>query len=101
MATRETMPTKRHTPMPAARIAVISLSAAIRLSPRSTPTRTAMGMVMVKVLGKVKRKISPMLASDALSRTITPRMSVSGRMKRMKVKSAPPMRACEITSLRM
>jgi hypothetical protein len=101
MATRETIPTKRHTPMPAARIAVISLSAAIRLRPSNTPTSTAMGIVMVKVLGRVKRKISPMLASDALSRTITPRMSASGRMKRMKVNSAPPMRACEMTSLRM
>ncbi len=58
--------------MPAARMAVISLSAAIRLSPSNTPTSTAIGMVMVKLLGRVKRKISPTLASEALSRTTTP-----------------------------
>ena len=40
------------TPMPLARMAVTSLSAASRLSPIRMPTSTPIGMVMVKVGGK-------------------------------------------------
>ena len=45
--------TKLHTPMPEARIAVTSLSAARRLRPSSTPTSTAMGTENTNRLGSV------------------------------------------------
>ena len=51
--TMETMRTKSMAPMPAARMAVISLSAARRERPRRMPTSTAMGMVTLSVGGTV------------------------------------------------
>ena len=48
---------------------MISLSAASRLNPSSTPTRTDMGMVTLKRMGRVKRKISAALEKVALLRT--------------------------------
>jgi hypothetical protein len=47
-------------------MAMISLSAARRLKPSSTPTSTAMGMVTMKVLGSMKRKISKTLVKVEL-----------------------------------
>src|SRR5271156_107923 len=96
-----TTPTKLHTPMPAARMAVISLSAASRLSPSRMPTSTAMGMVTVNMLGSVRRKISTTVPRDALLRTTSSRRCGRSRMNNTKVKSAPPMKACESTSFRM
>jgi len=49
--------TKYPMPRPEARMAIISLSAARRLNPSSTPTSTAMGMVIMKKLGSMKRTI--------------------------------------------
>jgi hypothetical protein len=49
----ETMRTKLNAPMPQARMAVISLSEASRLSPSRMPASTAVGMVKVRVLGRV------------------------------------------------
>ena len=82
-------------------MAVISLSAARRLRPSSTPTSTAIGMVTVRVFGSVKRKIFSTLTSEELLWTTSARMRPRSRMKRMKVKSAPPRSAWEKTSLRM
>ena len=48
----ETMRTKSMAPRPAARMAVISLSAARRDRPRRMPTRTAMGMVHDEGVGQ-------------------------------------------------
>src|SRR5277367_2690313 len=101
METIATMPTKLHTPMPAARMAVISLSAASRLSPSRMPTSTAMGMVTVNMLGSVRRKISTTVPREALLRTTNSRRCGRSRMNNTKVKSAPPMKACESTSFRM
>ena len=55
-------------------MAMISLSAARRLSPSSTPTSTAMGMVTRKRLGSVKRKISAAFEKVELLRTTISRM---------------------------
>ena len=82
-------------------MAVISLSAARRLRPSSTPTSTAMGMVRLRVLGSMKRKILTTLPSEALLRAAISSSCPTYFMNRMKVKSAPPSRACEITSLQM
>jgi hypothetical protein len=49
----EMVQTNIPTPMPLARIAVTSLSAASRLSPTRIPTRTPIGKVMVNVVGRV------------------------------------------------
>jgi hypothetical protein len=49
----ETMRTKVKAPMPQARMAVTSLSAARRERPRRIPARTAVGRVTVSVLGRV------------------------------------------------
>jgi hypothetical protein len=101
MATSEAMRTKASTPIPEARMAVISLSAASRLSPSRMPTSTAMGMVTVKVFGSVKRNIWRTLTSDELLCTTRARIFARSRMKRMKVKRAPPRNAWERISLRM
>jgi hypothetical protein len=82
-------------------MAMISLSEARRLNPSSTPTSTAMGMVTLKVLGSVKRKISTTLVKVELLRTTISRMWGRSRMKRMKVKSAQPMSVWERISPRM
>ena len=88
-------------PRPEARMAMISLSEARRLRPSRMPTRTAMGMVTLKVLGRVKRKISITLVKVELLRTTISRMWLRSRMKRMKVKSAQPMSVWERISPRM
>ena len=82
-------------------MAIISLSAARRLSPSSTPTSTAMGMVTLKVLGNVKSRISITFVNVELLRTTISRMWGRSRMKSMKVKSAHPMSAWERISPRM
>ena len=82
-------------------MAMISLSAARRLRPSSTPTSTAMGMVTMKKLGSVKRKTSTTLAKVELLRTTISRMWGSSFMKRMKVKITHPMSAWERISPRM
>ena len=56
---------------------------------------------MVNVVGSVKRKISATLGSGALLRTINSSRRPKSRMKMMKVNSATPSRACELTSFRM
>ena len=53
MAKIEMARTNIPTPMPLARMAVTSLSAASRLSPTRMPTSTPMGKVMVNVVGSV------------------------------------------------
>ena len=89
------------TPMPPARIAVTSLSAASRLRPIRIPTSTAMGIVTVRAPGMVRKKISATLGSGALLRTTRSRMRSRSRRKITKVNTATPIRACESTSLRM
>jgi len=89
------------TPMPLARIAVTSLSAASRLSPTRIPTSTPIGKVMVNVVGRVKRKISATLGRGALLRTINSNSRPRSRIKMMKVNSATPSRAWEATSFKM
>ncbi len=64
-----TMRTKPHTPMPEARMAVTSLSAARRLRPRRIPTSTAMGIVTVKMSGSRARTIATTDPSAELFRT--------------------------------
>ena len=88
-------------PMPLARMAVTSLSAARRLSPTRMPTNTPIGKVMMKVVGSVKKKISATLGRGALLRTINSSSRPRSRMKMMKVNNAMPSRACELTSFRM
>ena len=95
------MRTKVPGPMPLARMAVTSLSAASRLSPIRIPTSTPMGMVTVSAPGMVRKKISATLGSGALLRTTTSRMRSRSRRKITKVNIATPIRACESTSLRM
>ena len=82
-------------------MATTSLSAASRLSPSSTPTSTAMGMVNMKKLGRVKTTTSTTLVKVELLRTTISRMCGSSFMKRMKVKSAQPMSVWERISPRM
>ena len=82
-------------------MAMISLSAASRLSPSSTPTSTAMGIVTLNRLGRVKRKISDALEKVELLRTTISRMWGRSGMNRMKVKSAQPMSVWESISPRM
>ena len=55
-------------------MAMISLSAASRLSPSSTPTSTDMGMVTLNRLGSVNRKISIAFENVELLRTTISRM---------------------------
>ena len=101
MAKIATERTNIPTPIPLARMAVTSLSAASRLSPTRMPTSTPIGSVMVKVAGSVKRKISATLGSGALLRTISSSSLPRSRMKMMKVNSTTPIRACEAISFRM
>ena len=101
METMETMRTKSSAPMPLARMAVISESAARRLRPRRMPTRTAMGMVRVRALGRMKTKMRRTSAREAESRTTSSRILPRSRMKSTKVKRTPPRRAWEVTSRRM
>jgi hypothetical protein len=82
-------------------MAVISESAARRLRPSSTPTSTAMGMLSSKVLGSMKRKSWRTVRALELLRTTISRISSSGFMKRMKVKSAQPSTEWEVISPRM
>ena len=90
MAMMEATRTKYQMPKPEARMAMISESAARRLRPSNTPTRTAMGMVTRKVLGRVKTKVCNTAVKLELLRTTISRMCSRSRMKRMKVKSAQP-----------
>ena len=88
-------------PSPEARMAMISLSAASRLRPSSMPHSTAIGIVTLKRLGSVKRKISATSVHVELLRTTTSRMCGSCGMNRMKVKSAQPISVRERISPRM
>jgi hypothetical protein len=88
-------------PILEARMAMISLSAARRLKPSSTPTSTAMGMVTMKKLGRVKRTICTTLVKEELLRTTISRMRGNSFMKRMKVKITHPISAWERISPRM
>ncbi len=101
MAKMATARTNIATPMPLARIAVTSLSAASRLSPTRMPTSTPIGRVMVKVAGSVNRKISATLGRGALLRTTSSSSRPRSRMKMTKVNSATPSRACAPISFRM
>ncbi len=60
-----------------------------------------MGMVTMKKLGSMKRTISITVVKVELLRTTISRMWGSSRMKRMKVKSAQPIRVWERISPRM
>ena len=60
-----------------------------------------MGMVTLKVLGSVRRRISITLLKVELLRTTISRMWGRSRMKRMKVKRAHPMTVWERISPRM
>ena len=82
-------------------MAMISLSAARRLRPSSTPTSTAMGMVTMKKLGSMKRITSRTLVNVELLRTTVSRIWGSSFMNRMKVKSAQPISVWERISPRM
>lgn len=86
-------------PIPLARMAVTSLSAANRLRPIRIPTSTPMGMVMVSAMGKVNRNISATLGRGALLRTTNSRIRPRSRMKMTKVNKAAPRAAWESTSL--
>ncbi len=101
MATMEATRTKYPMPRPDARMAMISLSAAKRLSPSRTPTSTAMGMVTLRVLGIVKSRISITLLKLELLRTTISNMCGKSFMNKMKVKSAQPMSVWERISPRM
>ena len=101
MANIDTTRTNMPAPIPLARIAVTSLSAANRLNPIRIPTSTPMGNVTMNVVGSVKRKISPTLGNGALFRTTSSSRRPRSRMKRIKVNSNTPSRACELTSFRM
>jgi hypothetical protein len=101
MATTEATRTKYQMPSPDARIAMISLSAARRLSPSKIPTSTAIGMVTLKVLGRLKTKISAIFSKLELFRTTASRMWFKSRMNRMNVNTAQPMRVYERISPRM
>ena len=92
-ATNATTPTKLQTPMPEARMAVISLSDARRLRPSRMPTSTAMGMVTVNMLGSIRRKIFAMTPIDALLRTISSMRFGRSGMTSTNVKSTPPRKA--------
>ncbi len=89
----ETMRRKLHTPMPLARMAVISLSAASRLRPIRMPTSTPAGMLMVSVTGTMKKKTSATLGNGALLRTTSSRICPRSRVNRTKVNTATPIRA--------
>src|SRR5208337_3750726 len=69
--------------------------------PDQDATSTPIGRVMVNVVGRVKRKISATLGRGALLRTTNSSSRPRSRMKMMKVNSATPNRACEMTSFRM
>ncbi len=97
----ETTRTKNQTPMPTARMAVISLSAARRLRPSNTPTSTAMGMVRISTLGSMNRKILATEPNEALLRAAISSSWPTYFMNRMKVKSAPPRKAWERTSFQI
>ena len=86
---------------PEARIAVTSLSAAMRLSPSRIPTSTPMGMVTFNAAGRVRKKISATLGKGALLRTTASRMRVSSRIKITKVNTEAPMSPCQSTSFSM
>jgi hypothetical protein len=86
---------------PEARMAVTSLSAAMRLKPSRMPTSTPMGMVTFKAAGKVRKKISATLGSGALLRTTASRMRVSSRMKITNVNTEAPISPCQSTSFNM
>ena len=101
IASQPIVRTKMPVPMPLARIAVTSLSAARRLRPIRMPTSTAMGMVTVRALGIVRKISSATLGIGALLRTTSSRIRVTSRMNRTNVNTAPPMTACERTSRRM
>ena len=101
MANTDTARTNSPTPIPLARIAVTSLSAASRLRPMRIPTSTPIGSVIVKVVGRVRKKISATLGRGALLRTISSSKRPRSRIKMMKVNSTSPRTACESTSFRM
>jgi hypothetical protein len=88
-------------PKPEARMATISLSAAILLNPSSTPTRTAMGTVTMKKLGSRNSTTSSTLEKVELLRTTRLRMLGSSFISRMKVNSAQPISVWERISPRM
>ena len=106
-STQATMPkiamirTKRRTPIPAARMAVISLSAARRLRPMRMPTSTPMGMVTVSAAGSVRKKSSATLGTGALLRTTNSSIRLTSRMKITNVNTAIPIRPWERTSFSM
>ena len=60
-----------------------------------------MGMVKLRVLGSMKRKILATLPSDALLRAAISSSCPRYFMNRTKVNSAPPRKACESTSCQM
>ena len=73
----------------------------MRLSPSSTPTSTAIGMVTLKKLGSMKRTTSTTLVNVELLRTTISRTLGNSFMKRMKVKITHPMSVWESISPRM
>ena len=97
----ETTRTKNQTPIPTARMAVISLSAASRLRPSRMPTSTAMGMVRLRTLGSMNTKILATVPNEALLRAAISSSCPTYFMNRMKVKSAPPRSAWESTSFQI
>jgi len=92
------MDTNRIAPIPLARMAVISASAAMRLKPISIPTNTPIGIVTFSAVGTVRKKISATLGSGALLRTTSSKSRPTSRMKITNVNSPAPNSACLITS---
>jgi len=92
------MPTgtsKRRRPMPRALIAISSLSADNLPSAMSTPTRTPIGNVKMRMSGKVERKRMPMVDQDPGWRTTRSIKRTSCGTKNTNVNMPKPRKAWE------
>jgi hypothetical protein len=86
---------------PAARMAVISPSPAIRLSAMSVPTSTPSGMVKVRVNGIASKNNWATVAGDAELRTMSSNSLLIRSRNRTNVNRAAPSMALENTSRKM
>ena len=82
-------------------MAVISLSAARRLNPRSTPTSTAIGTVSTNMLGSMSATMAVTVPKELILRMMSSRMWPRRGVNSTNVNSRPPSRACEKISRRM
>jgi len=80
-------------------LALISESAAMRLSPINMPTSTPIGIVTLNAVGRVRKKISATLGRGALLRTTSSNSRPTSRMKMTNVNRPAPSSAFLITSL--